>query len=115
MGAKNVVVLCAEWCGVCRDFKEPFQELGHSIPGWNFAWVDIEAHPDTADVDLETLPALIVAAADGKIVFLGPVLPKTGAIEQLLRGLESNAPIELSKADSQWVHAVIGSVRNAKN
>lgn len=111
MVTKNVVVLCAEWCGVCREFKEPFEALGRANLEWNFAWVDIESHPDTEEVELETLPTLMLVGVDDEVVFLGPVVPKTGAIEQLLRGVENNNPIALSETTAQWVHAVIGSVR----
>ena len=59
MTSGSVVVLCAEWCGVCREFKDPFEELGRALPDWRFGWVDIEAHAATEDVELESLPSLL--------------------------------------------------------
>jgi thioredoxin 1 len=107
-----VVVLCAEWCGVCREFKEPFEQLGRALPDWHFRWVDIEAYSATEDVELETLPSLIVTGPDEKVIFLGPVLPRPGAIEQLLRGLKDHPPLTLSQVDVQWIKEILETIRD---
>ncbi len=114
MTSRCVVVLCAEWCGVCREFKNPFEELKRAHPDWHFRWVDIEAHPATEDVELETLPSLIVTGPDGKVIFLGPVVPRQSAIEQLLRGLRNHSPLALSKVDAQWTDALLETIRDAR-
>ncbi|WP_353958793.1 thioredoxin family protein [Zwartia panacis] len=112
MTSGTVVVLCAEWCGVCREFKDPFEELARALPEWRLGWVDIEAHPATEDVELESLPSLIVTGPDEKVIFLGPVVPRPSAIEQLLRGLKNHSPLALSHADAQWINAVLETSRD---
>ena len=112
MTSGSVVVLCAGWCGVCREFKDPFEELGRALPDWRFGWVDIEAHAATEDVELESLPSLIVTGPDGKVIFLGPVVPRPSTVDQLLRGLKNHSPLALSQADALWINAVIETIRD---
>jgi thioredoxin 1 len=107
-----VIALCAEWCGVCREFRAGFEAAARALPGIAFEWIDIESHPETEDVDLETLPTLLVAEADGRIGFFGPVLPRTSAIEQLVRGLGPDGPgTDLPTADRRWIQALVEAVR----
>lgn len=112
MTSGTVVVLCAEWCGVCREFKDPFEELARALPEWRLGWVDIEAHPATEDVELESLPSLIVTGPDGKVIFLGPVVPRPSTVDQLLRGLKNHSPLALSQADALWINAVLETIRD---
>ena len=38
----RVICLCAQWCGVCRDWRALFDEAAKAHPGLRFAWVDVE-------------------------------------------------------------------------
>lgn len=79
-----VICLCAEWCGVCREWRAAFDRaaLGHA--GVRFAWIDVEDEAAAmGDVDIETFPTLLVAAA-GRPMFFGPVLPAAAGVERLL-------------------------------
>ncbi|MEO7056108.1 MAG: thioredoxin domain-containing protein [Caldimonas sp.] len=88
-----VACLCAAWCGSCRDFRAPFDELAAQFADQaDFRWVDIEDHADRlGDLDVENFPTLLIAVGD-TVRFLGPVAPQSGAVARLIRGgLEGEA------------------------
>ncbi|RYF82574.1 MAG: thioredoxin [Comamonadaceae bacterium] len=88
----QVICLCAEWCGTCRDYRALFAQVAHEHPGLAFAWVDVEDHADLADdFDVETFPTLLVASAQG-LHFLGPMLPHAQTLSRLLTALPAAAP-----------------------
>lgn len=87
-----VVCLCADWCGVCREYRPLFAQVAHSHPQLRFAWVDIEDHADLADdFDVETFPTILVAGAAGTR-FLGPLLPHPETLGQVLGALPAAQP-----------------------
>ncbi|CAA9428964.1 MAG: Thiol-disulfide isomerase and thioredoxins, partial [uncultured Ramlibacter sp.] len=58
----QVICLCAEWCGVCREWNAVFDELASRYPAMRFDWVDVEDESDAmGDVDIETFPTMLVA------------------------------------------------------
>ena len=80
----DVVCLCAQWCGTCRDYVEAFPELQKAMPGHRYRWIDIEDEADAiGDIDVETFPTLLVAF-EGVVLFAGPVLPRLGDATRLL-------------------------------
>lgn len=80
----DVVCLCAQWCGTCRDYQETFSQLQAAMPGHRYRWIDIEDEADAiGDVDVETFPTLMVAH-QGVVLFAGPVLPRLGDATRLL-------------------------------
>jgi thioredoxin 1 len=80
-----VICLCAEWCGVCREWRKAFDSVAAAHPDVHFAWVDVEDEADAmGDVDVETFPSLLVAVA-GRPMFFGPVLPAAGQFERLVQ------------------------------
>ena len=88
----QVLCLCAEWCGTCRDYRAPFSQVAREHPGAAFAWVDVEDHADLADAfDVETFPTLLVASAQG-LHFLGPMLPHAQTLSRLLGTLPAASP-----------------------
>jgi thioredoxin 1 len=83
----QVICLCAAWCGVCREWDEVFEALGHVFPEASLAWVDVEDEADAlGDVDIETFPTLLVAH-DGRACFFGPVQPSQSQVARLLDSL----------------------------
>jgi thioredoxin len=87
-----VVCLCAEWCGTCRDYREPLRRVAQGFPEHAFAWIDIEDDAELAgDLDIETFPTLLVLSGE-QVMFYGPVLPGEEALKRLLRALEENGP-----------------------
>ncbi len=83
-----VVCLCAEWCGLCRDYRAVMQAMAARYPAWRFAWMDIEDQADVlsevlGDMEIETFPTLLIADADG-LRFLGPLQPQAEHLARLL-------------------------------
>ncbi|MEO5670479.1 MAG: thioredoxin family protein [Ramlibacter sp.] len=86
-----VICLCAEWCGVCRDWRSTFTQAALTHTGMRFAWIDIEDEADAmGDVDIETFPTLLVAQG-GKARFYGPVQPSSSQLARLLASLTDGA------------------------
>jgi thiol-disulfide isomerase/thioredoxin len=98
----QVVCLCAEWCGVCREWRDIFAQAAADHPEVQFAWVDVEDEADAmGDVDIETFPTLLIAQGP-RARFLGPVQPTSGHVARMLMGLRSDsagAP-SLAEADA---------------
>ena len=82
-----VICLCAEWCGVCREWRPAFEQAAASHPDVRFAWIDVEDEAAAmGDVDIETFPTLLVA--DGaRPLFFGTVQPSPGQFSRLLASL----------------------------
>lgn len=88
-----VVCLCADWCGVCREYRPVFDALSAAHPGVRFEWVDIEDQAELMeDVDVETFPTLLIADG-GEPRFFGPVLPRAEALTSALRSAESGSRV----------------------
>lgn len=90
-----VVCLCAEWCGVCRDYRSSFAQVKAIIqaehPQAQFVWLDIE---DDADLlhpldDVDDFPTLLIAVA-GAPRFFGPLTPQPQTLERLVCSLAEN-------------------------
>ena len=80
-----VVCLCAEWCGVCRDYRSRFEQVGSQFPQAGFVWVDVEDQADLVDpVDVENFPMLLIAAGSD-VLFFGALTPQIETLERLVR------------------------------
>ena len=80
----DVICLCADWCGTCREYEAVFDALKQAHPQHRYRWVDIEDEAElVGDVDVETFPTLMVAHA-GRVLFAGPVLPRLADVQRLL-------------------------------
>ena len=87
-----VICLCADWCGLCRDYSLVFAEMAARYPASRFAWLDIEDQADlVGDIEVETFPTLLVADAGGTR-FLGPLLPHAQTLSRLLDSLTQPGP-----------------------
>lgn len=83
----SVVCLCAQWCGVCRQYESEFLALREKYPQLRFVWMDVEEREDLlGEVDIETFPTLLIGAGD-KPKFLGPLLPQIKVLDRLLSSL----------------------------
>lgn len=82
-----VICLCAEWCGVCREWRAIFNDAAAAHPGLHFAWIDVEDEAQAmGDVDIETFPTLLVARGDAPL-FFGPVQPSGAQLSRLIASL----------------------------
>ena len=84
----DIVCLCADWCGTCREYAQVFEALQQALPTHRYRWIDIEDEADAlGDIDVETFPTLVIGGRDGAVRFAGPVLPQPGQIARLLQSL----------------------------
>lgn len=84
--------LCADWCGVCKDWRAVFDAAAASHPQDRFVWIDIEDEDElVGDVDIATFPTLMVAGGD-RVLFYGPILPSQDLLTRLLASLDGLAP-----------------------
>ncbi len=86
-----VVCLCAQWCGVCRDYGAIFQRVAAQFPLARFVWMDIEDQADLVDaIDVETFPTVLIAAGH-RPVFFGSLAPQAGTLERIVRDRAAQA------------------------
>ncbi len=87
-GQRLVACLCAGWCSSCTAWHRAFSQLAQEFAGDCFVWIDIEDHAElVSEVEVETLPVLLVQAADEAPRFLGPIEPREAMVRSLLFNL----------------------------
>lgn len=95
-----VICLCAEWCNVCRSWRDAFDEVAAAHPQLRFAWVDVEDEADAmGDVDIETFPTVLVARGSQPL-FFGPVQPSGAQLARLLASLKHTGTDEAVSAQA---------------
>ena len=86
--AWRVHVLCAQWCGVCRDYR-PFVDAHPAHGSVQWVWVDIETLGDIlGELDVENFPTLLVTEG-AQTRFLGAITPQPEVAQRLLQSLLS--------------------------
>jgi hypothetical protein len=56
-----VACLCAQWCGVCRQWRAGFDALAAQLPAARLVWVDVEDSAEVlGDFEPENFPVLAV-------------------------------------------------------
>lgn len=86
-----VICLCADWCGLCRDYLSVFSQMAARYPNSRFAWLDVEDQADlVGDIDVETFPTVLIADAQGTR-FFGPLTPHVETLSRLLDSLERSS------------------------
>ena len=85
--AWRVHVLCAQWCGVCRDYRAFVDAQQAAAAGADWVWVDIETHSDAlGDLDIDNFPTLLVTEG-AQVRFLGTITPQPEVAERLVASL----------------------------
>lgn len=85
---RTVVSLCADWGGVCHEYRPVFEAFARAHPGAHFRWRDIE--DDAAlvgDIDIETFPTVLIADGAPR----RPLLPRAAALQAALRSADGGA------------------------
>ena len=83
-GSTWVVCLCADWCGVCRDYRAIFEWVATQHSQLRFAWLDVEDQASlVGDLEIETFPTLLVANDHGAC-FMGALTPHAHTLSRLL-------------------------------
>jgi thioredoxin 1 len=82
--------LCADWCGVCKEWRAVFEAAAASHPQDRFVWIDIEDEDElVGEVDIDTFPTLLVGTGT-RVLFYGPILPSPDLLTRLLAGLDGS-------------------------
>lgn len=106
-----VVCLCAEWCGVCRDYRQRFAQVQSRFPQAQFLWIDVEDEADLLHpLDVEDFPTLLIAVGD-EARFFGPLTPQADTLERLIRAQLENpgAPALANRALADLVARIRAS------
>jgi len=109
-----VICLCAEWCGVCREWRAAFEAAAADHADVRFAWIDVEDEADAmGEVDVETFPTLLVASR-GRPMFFGPVLPSAGQFQRLLETVlaPGAAATGITREIAELFPRLVDSLRN---
>jgi thioredoxin 1 len=102
-----VACLCAEWCGICRDYRPLMQAalagLGAAPPA--VAWVDIEDHDEVlGEFDVQSFPTLLIVRGDLPL-FFGTVTPHAQTLQRLVYGARAGDMAPLA-ADAELLGLV---------
>ena len=74
-----VVKFYAEWCGHCKNFKEPFEAMALQNPDVQFFGFDMDSHREKLDARYEKLSNFV----DSYPTVLGFRLSKAGQVEAI--------------------------------
>lgn len=86
-----VLIVCATWCGVCRDYKSVIElESEHEIKP---VWVDVDDFEALVDdLSIETFPTVVILR-DIDVLFFGSIDTKQGTLSGLLSAVSEHPPI----------------------
>lgn len=81
----QVVLLCAEWCGVCRELAPAFADLARTHPEARFDWLDVEDDAELLDeLDVDNFPTVLLGV-NAEPVFFGTILPHIQTLARLVQ------------------------------
>ena len=86
-GPLLVACLCAQWCGVCRDYAPMMTRTlaAFDAAQMRAVWVDIEDNDEVlGDLEVESFPTLLLAR-DDEVLFFGTVPPHAQTLERLVK------------------------------
>lgn len=107
-----VVCLCAEWCGVCRDYRATFAQAQAQFPQFQWLWIDVEDEADLLyPLEVENFPTLLLAMGTAPR-FLGPLPPQPALLERLIRAQLQGEDVP-ALADPAAV-ALLGRIRASR-
>jgi thioredoxin 1 len=99
----DVVCLCAEWCGTCRDYRPEFESLTSAQPDWRTHWVDVEDVETVLDeVAITTFPLVLIVDAADSLCFAGPVTAQPGMLHRLCQAAQQGSLRATSEQTSVW-------------
>lgn len=111
-----MVCLCAEWCGVCREYQDRFDGVKALIqadfPSAQFVWLDVEEEADFLHpLEVENFPTLLIGR--GNIPhFWGPITPQAQTLERMVRSSAQNA--DAAPLAEQALAALLMKIRTQK-
>ncbi|MEK9952552.1 MAG: thioredoxin family protein [Curvibacter sp.] len=105
----DVVCLCAQWCGNCRDYLPVFESMRERFSGLaRLTWIDIEDQSEVlGETEVENFPTLLILRGELPL-FLGPLTPQPAMLAQLVQSaLDGRLPVQADPA----LQALAGRVR----
>ena len=82
-----VVLLCAAWCGACREFRPTFERIAAAQPGATCLWLDVEDDSALTDaIDVENFPTLAIYGQAG-VLHHGVSVPHEAVVARLVQSL----------------------------
>jgi hypothetical protein len=101
-----LAVLCAGWCSACERFRPDFHGAALDGVAQHRLWIDIEDHAAALppELDIATLPMLLVARTAHHAAFFGPIRPDVNVVLHLARaaGVEPRADMLLAHVIRGW-------------
>lgn len=83
-----MLVVCADWCAVCRSFKTTVKDFH----GCRVTWVDLDDFEELpGSPEIETFPTVIVFK-DTAVLFIGAIKPNKESLESLIGAVSDRAP-----------------------
>ncbi len=108
-GQRWVFGLCAQWCGVCREWRAAFDAVAASQPGHRFVWIDVEDEDElVGDLDIETFPTLLVGTSS-RVLFFGTILPSRDLLTRLLTSLDGSGNKPATPESQALLHRLVAS------
>jgi hypothetical protein len=85
----TVLIVCATWCAVCRDYKSMVEGNLEITP----IWVDVDDFETIADeISIEIFPTIVIL--DGvDVLFFGSIDAKQSTLLGLVSGVSAHSPI----------------------
>lgn len=100
-----VACLCAQWCGVCGEYRARFVALQAKFPEFRFLWIDVEDEADLLHpLDVDNFPTVLLASG-GEARFFGAITPQIDTLERLIRS-QLQAPDARALSDQSVIDLV---------
>ncbi len=111
-----VVILCAQWCAVCRQFKIDIQEFSKQTNN-RVCWLDVETSSEWADeFEIDNFPTILLVDANNQVLFLGSIEPNLNTLAQLIRTLtQQQTSVSVSQEVRHLVERVTTRFAEYKN
>jgi hypothetical protein len=85
----RVLVICADWCGVCRGFKTAVKDS----QDFRVTWIELDDFEElSGSTEIETFPTVIIVK-DPAVLFVGAIKPNIESLKGLISAVGHHAPI----------------------
>ena len=85
----RVLIICADWCGVCRSFKT----VVNDSQDFRVTWIELDDFEElSGNTEIETFPTVIIAR-DTAVLFVGAIKPNIESLKGLMNAVSHNAPV----------------------
>lgn len=86
----RVGVICADWCGTCRAFREVVEAMQQTDAALRWIWVDIDQEEALLEsFEIEAFPTLLVMRGES-LHYFGAVRPTSETVAPLVRSVREH-------------------------